>query len=367
VAARQAGTTGSARETRVRPTRPPVRDFTGVDTPTFAVEWDVRSAYDFLISLSSDTGKSEDLPAPDREWLKSAIASLPKDAARYLAGEHQSDLLVHLGSYLVERPEARTAAQAADTIAAAKPAELFRVIAMYAPDEEHDDIGRALAGDREAAAAVKARLKGPKTQALRSILDDPAAAHGQIARVLQAWAVAFAEIEPRVTSILERDVELRAGDRSSLSGVELVEKTTNGIRFVPDPTVERVILAPSYFARPFNYLFAGSTWRFDGYPVLDEALEVDPLAPPASVLRLHRALGDAMRLRILKALAEKDLYGAELAAQLDISKPTVSHHMAQLRAAGLVTAVQAGSAVYYSLRRERVQDALTDLTRFLVG
>jgi len=253
------------------------------------------------------------------------------------------------------------------SIAAAKPADLFRSMAMYAADADHEELNRALAGDREAATAVRARLKGPKTQALRLILDDPAAAQEQLATVLHGWAALFAPIESRVTSILERDVELREGDRASLSGVELVEKTTGGIRFVPDPTIERVILAPSYFARPFNYLFAGSSWRFDGYPVSDEALEVDPLSPPASVLRLHRALGDAMRLRILKALAEKDLYGAELAAQLDISKPTVSHHMAQLRAAGLVTAVQAGSAVYYSLRRERVQDALTDLTRFLVG
>ena len=366
MAARQAGTARTTREVRV-PARPPVRDFTGADAPTFAVEWDVRTAFDFLISLSSDTGMSDDLPAEDREWLKGALASLPKDATTYLAGEHRSDILVHLGSYLVERRDVRTAADAAAAIASADTAELFRSIATYAPDADHAEINRALSGDRAAAEAVRGRLKGHKTQILRMILDDPAAAHEQLARVLQAWAVAFAPIEPRVSSILERDVELREGDRSSLSGVELVEKTTGGIRFVPDPTIERVILAPSYFARPFNYLFAGSSWRFDGYPVSDEALEVDPLSPPASVLRLHRALGDAMRLRILKALAEKDLYGAELAAQLDISKPTVSHHMAQLRAAGLVTAVQAGSAVYYSLRRERVQDALTDLPRFLVG
>jgi len=366
MAARQTGSTGTAREARM-PARPPVRDFTGADAPSFAVEWDVRPAFDFLISLSSDSGTTDDLPAPDREWLKGALASLPKDVKSYLGREHQSDVLVHLGSYIVEQRDVRTSAEVVSSIAAAKPADLFRSMAMYAADADHEELNRALAGDREAATAVRARLKGPKTQALRLILDDPAAAQEQLATVLHGWAALFAPIESRVTSILERDVELREGDRASLSGVELVERTTGGIRFVPDPTIERVILAPSYFARPFNYLFAGSSWRFDGYPVSDEALEVDPLSPPASVLRLHRALGDAMRLRILKALAEKDLYGAELAAQLDISKPTVSHHMDQLRAAGLVTAVQAGSAVYYSLRRERVQDALTDLTRFLVG
>ena len=350
-----------------RPVRPPVRDFTGTVTPSFAIEWDVRPAFDFVISLSSDTGSGDDLPEADRTWLRESLAALPKTTRAFLGQEYQRDALVHAGSYLVERPEIRTAKDAAAAIAAAAPADLFRPLFFNHPDMQADEVDRALAGDRVAVEAIKSRVHGSKFKPLSLILDDPASAHEQLARVLEAWAVAFTPIEPRVSSILERDVDLREGDRSSLSGVELVEKVTNGIRFTPDPTVERVILAPSYFARPFNYLFAGPTWRFAGYPVSDDAIDADPLAPPAAVLRLHRALGDAMRLRILKALAEKDLYGAEIAAQLDISKPTVSHHMAQLRAAGLVTAVQAGSAVYYSLRRERVQDALTDLTRFLVG
>lgn len=366
MAARQGGRAGTV--ARVERPAAQVRDFTGAaPAPAFAIEWDVRPAFDFVFSLSNDTGGAEDLPEADRTWLKEALAGLPKPVRATLADEPMRDMLVHLGSYLVDRKDVRTAAEVAATIARAEPADLFRSTVGYAPDTEHEEVERALAGDREAAAAIRARLHGPKTKVLALILDDPAAAHEQLARVLEAWAAAFASIEPRVTSILERDVDLREGDRASLSGVELVEKTTGGIRFVPDPTIERVILAPSYFARPFNYLFAGAGWRFDGYPVSDDALEADPLAPPASVLRLHRALGDATRLRILKALAEKDLYGAELAAQLDISKPTVTHHMAQLRAAGLVTAVQAGSAVYYSLRRERVQDGLADLTRFLVG
>ena len=128
------------------------------------------------------------------------------------------------------------------------------------------------------------------------------------------------------------------------------------------------MLAPSYFSRPFNYLLAGPDWRFFGYPVADNALEVtDPLAPPPQVLRLHRALGDDTRLRILKLLAERDLYLTEIAQQLELSKPTIKHHLAQLRAAGLLTIVESGAVVYYSLRRARLDDATVDLKRFLVG
>ena len=69
-----------------------------------------------------------------------------------------------------------------------------------------------------------------------------------------------------------------------------------------------------------------------------------PLAPPPAVVRLHRALGDETRLRILKLLAGRDLYLTEIAQQLDLSKPTIKHHLALLRAAGLVTIIEAGTS-----------------------
>jgi DNA-binding transcriptional ArsR family regulator len=129
-----------------------------------------------------------------------------------------------------------------------------------------------------------------------------------------------------------------------------------------------VVLAPSYFSRPYNFIMAASDWRFFGYPVSDDALEAnDPLAAPQSVVRLHRALGDETRLRILKLLAGRDLYLTEIAQQLDLSKPTIKHHLALLRSAGLVTITESGTVVYYSLRRNRLDDASADIKRFLIG
>ena len=50
------------------PTRPVVRDLTrgGV---SYRIDWDVRTAFDFVFSLSGDAGSTEDLPAADRQWL----------------------------------------------------------------------------------------------------------------------------------------------------------------------------------------------------------------------------------------------------------------------------------------------------------
>ena len=79
------------------------------------------------------------------------------------------------------------------------------------------------------------------------------------------------------------------------------------------------------------------------------------------MLRLYRALGDPSRLRILRLLTDRDLYLTEIAQQMELSKPTVKHHLAALRAAGLVTVTDEGNMTYYSLRRARVAEAGPEL------
>jgi DNA-binding transcriptional ArsR family regulator len=102
------------------------------------------------------------------------------------------------------------------------------------------------------------------------------------------------------------------------------------------------------------------------YPLADDALDsAERLTPPASAIRLYRALGDESRLRILRLLADRDRYLTEIATELELSKPTVSHHLAQLRSAGLVTVTQQGSLSYYTLRRERIREAGPELSSYL--
>ena len=66
-------------------------------------------------------------------------------------------------------------------------------------------------------------------------------------------------------------------------------------------------------------------------------------------------------------LGSGDLYLTEIAERTGLSKPTVSHHLALLRAAGLVTITEAGALTYYSLRRERVLEAGVELAAYLGG
>jgi ArsR family transcriptional regulator len=71
-----------------------------------------------------------------------------------------------------------------------------------------------------------------------------------------------------------------------------------------------------------------------------------------------RALGDPVRLRIVRFLLDQGgvccaipgrVCACDIVAALGLSQPTVSHHMAILTQAGLVTGRKAGKWMHYTL------------------
>jgi DNA-binding transcriptional ArsR family regulator len=71
--------------------------------------------------------------------------------------------------------------------------------------------------------------------------------------------------------------------------------------------------------------------------------------------RIFRALGDATRYTIAGLIAREPMTSAELARRLDISKPTMAHHLRSLRAAGLVTEEVRGTRIMLMLDRAMVE------------
>ena len=67
--------------------------------------------------------------------------------------------------------------------------------------------------------------------------------------------------------------------------------------------------------------------------------------------KLFKALGDPARVRILNLLAtsEEACCVCELIPALELSQPTVSHHLKKLTDAGLLVREQRGVWAYYSI------------------
>src|SRR6516225_8701561 len=79
---------------------------------------------------------------------------------------------------------------------------------------------------------------------------------------------------------------------------------------------------------------------------------------------MGRALSDPTRIRILGLLAERPMYGQELAKVLDVKPPTVSHHIAPLVNAGLVHVRRENNYHYYELDSDGIQ-RLADSTQHI--
>jgi ArsR family transcriptional regulator len=86
-----------------------------------------------------------------------------------------------------------------------------------------------------------------------------------------------------------------------------------------------------------------------------------PLGAPAlsdeqaeATARVFKALADPHRVKIVNLLATSPdpVCVCEFTGPLQLSQPTVSHHLKKLVAAGLLDREQRGTWAYYSLRRD---------------
>jgi ArsR family transcriptional regulator len=120
---------------------------------------------------------------------------------------------------------------------------------------------------------------------------------------------------------------------------------------------------------------------FYSLPMTDAALELRPvdelnaccptlLTSPISeqeaalAAEVFKALADPGRVRLLSLIASAGAKGAcvcELVPPLELSQPTVSHHLKKLHEAGLVSRERRGTWIYYKLR----QDAIAIVSRAL--
>lgn len=73
------------------------------------------------------------------------------------------------------------------------------------------------------------------------------------------------------------------------------------------------------------------------------------------------ALSDPTRRSILRMLRAGSKTAGEIADAFHLTKPTISHHFAVLRKAGLVRAERRGTLVVYTLQTNVLEDLATEV------
>ena len=77
-----------------------------------------------------------------------------------------------------------------------------------------------------------------------------------------------------------------------------------------------------------------------------------------SINQAFKAIADPTRREILRMLRKEEMTAGDLAQHFDMSKPTMSHHFAVLKAADLITSRREGQIIWYALNTTVLEDVL---------
>lgn len=134
----------------------------------------------------------------------------------------------------------------------------------------------------------------------------------------------------------------------------------SGIVYAPEPSVWSVKIIPHVSYRPWVLTIRTADVKLFFYPVSEQQL-LDPEVPPNELIQGHKALGDGLRLSVLRYLCHGPASLQELSEQFHISKTTLHHQLTLLKAAKFVK-VDKG---VYSIQHEKLEAFSGQLTRYL--
>lgn len=203
------------------------------------------------------------------------------------------------------------------------------------------------------------------------VLLDVEGVRAELIGALRVWYEAvFAEEERRLAPLLRREAEAMERRRAEAPLDAFIEGEMRGVQWQRPAGLRRYIFAPSVFCRPavFYHFWRGTLTFCAPTELATQSAEpqrADPNAPSGETLRFFEALGDDTRLRILRLLAEREMYLTELAERLGLTKATTKHHMVRLRAAGMVTLYVRERMTYYALRPDIARRAAQTLEMYL--
>jgi len=349
------------------------------------VEWDIGTAYDFLLSAHTILNpRSHGIAAPWAAGVRKRLApQSQRDFKSFYSVSHSYRAYTPL-HLVYEMGAPKDARQFLDYVEAI-PEDEFpqRMHYPYMSDETISRItGKALRGEKIKDSEVEAYrrnmsrivgLSNPPTAEVKKLfaeLADPADTKKRWLTVMREYYSAFfAEEEKRERPVLERML-VEAQDLAARSTVsDTVERISHGFTVSESIDLQKLVLAPSIWAHPFTVrvpLAQRELLVVWGARPQSYRLVPGETVPDEALLVL-RALGDATRLRLLRLIAAEPRSLQSLAQEVKLSLPTVSHHIRELRGAGLIRLELGGSGreSKYTVRWPTARQAFQELEEFV--
>jgi DNA-binding transcriptional ArsR family regulator len=230
---------------------------------------------------------------------------------------------------------------------------------------------------------VRERVERRGGEVAAALLQEPGAVQERVAALLESyWEQAFADEWDRLEPALVDETEQARRDVAEDSAFCLLE------RLRPELLVDRgfglavrrsghhhevtvseenpLLLLPSVYVWPHVRVNCDAPWPLAIVYPARFLLENGGRKPaPDRLAAVARAVGDPIRLDVLRLVAERARSTEELAPLVGLSESGLSRHLRLLTDAGFLETKRDGWYVLYSLRRERLASLSGDLLGYV--
>lgn len=187
---------------------------------------------------------------------------------------------------------------------------------------------------------------------------------------LQSYYQAFfEEEEKRVEPALRAGLERAQALAPTVSFEEFFGEITQGLHISEEFNASTFIIVPAFWTTPlvfFENFGDGIMLLAFGARPTDMSVIPGEIVPDALV-RALKALADPTRLKIMRYLISENLTPSEIARRLQLRPPTVTHHLKELRLAGLVEFSLLHEENRYTARKQALDAVYENLNAFLEG
>jgi DNA-binding transcriptional ArsR family regulator len=342
------------------------------------VRWDFGTAYELFISLH--VLHSPEFYGVRASWAAGVRSRIPA-AQRRLLEETLPFTLPPL-AWLQHLPHPKDAASVIEALGILTPAERTRqlFLASDSPDPELVSLLEKIAqssswGHEDVQAIRKIMAKKDKAryseEKIRQFLNwwmRPDELGEGFLNALNAYHQAFFEQEERrVAPVLQAGLERAQKLAKNMNTLQLLTELSQGVQFNENVLQKNLIIAPAYWTTPLviyrnldeNHMLI----LFGARPA--SMSDIPGELVPDDLLRKLKVLADPTRLKILRYLSHEELMPSELARRLHLRAPTVTHHLSELRLAGLVNLRLQGQEKRYTARQEALRNTFEVLDIFL--